>query len=139
MVDPLRVQTLLDRLGHETAALRRLRARPTGELLADEDLLAAVKYRFVVAPEACIGVGRHVVASEGLRAPRDYTDVFTVLSEAGLLAAHVTAELRDTAGFRDLLVHGYAQVDDTRVVEILHSRLEDLDRFRAALAAAAQD
>jgi hypothetical protein len=27
----------------------------------------------------------------------------------------------------------------TRVVEILHSRLEDLDRFRAALAAAAQD
>jgi len=134
MVDPLRVQTMLDRLGAEIAALRRLAARPPDELLADEDLLAAVKYRFVVALEVCIDVGRHLVASEGLRAPRDYADVFTVLADAELLATGTAAELRDTARFRNLLVHGYAQVDDERVVEILRTRLHDLDRFRTALA-----
>lgn len=138
MVDPLRVRTMLDRLGAEIAALRRLAARPPDELLADEDLLAAVKYRFVVALEVCIDVGRHVVASEGLRAPRDYADVFTVLAEAELLAATTAAELRDTARFRKLLVHGYALVDDDRVVQILQTRLDDLDRFRVALAATAR-
>jgi len=80
-----------------------------------------------------------LTTSEGLRAPRDYADVFTVLAEAGLLAAPTASELRDTARFRNLLVHGYATVDDERVVEILKTRLDDLDRFRAALAAAAQD
>lgn len=104
---------------------------------ADEDVLAGVKYRFVVAIEACIDAGRHLVASGGLRAPRDYADVFTVLGEAGILSADVVAELRDTARFRNLLVHEYVDVDDARVVEMLHSRLDDLQRFRRALATTA--
>lgn len=134
MVDPLRVQTLLDRLGAEIVALRRLARRDPDELLADEDVLAGVKYRFVVAIEACIDVGRHLVASEGLRAPRDYADVFTVLGEGGMLPDGIVATLRETARFRNLLVHSYVAVDDRRVVEILHTRVDDLQRFREALA-----
>ncbi len=138
MVDQLRVQSLLDRLGAEIAALRRLAKRDTDAPLADEDVLAGVKYWFVVAIEACIDVGRHLVASEGLRAPRDYADVFTVLGESGFLHADVVTELRDTARFRNLLVHEYVTVDDTRVIEILHTRVDNLQRFREALADAAR-
>ncbi len=134
MVDPLRIQTLLDRLGREITALRRLAKRDTDTLLADEDVLAGVKYRFVVAIEACIDVGRHLVASEGLRAPRDYADVFTVLGESGFLSDEVAATLRDTARFRNLLVHEYAVVDDNRVIEILHTGVDDLQGFRQTLA-----
>ena len=71
MVDELRVRQMLDRLGAEIDALRRLARRDAGELLRDDDLLAAVKYRFIVAIEVCIDIGRNVVASEGLRAPLD--------------------------------------------------------------------
>lgn len=139
MVDPLRVQTLLDRLGAEIAALRRLARRDATSLLADEDVLAGVKYRFVVAIEACIDIGRHIVASEALRAPRDYADVFTVLGEGELLPDDVVATLRDTARFRNLLVHEYVAVDNRQVVDILHSRVDDLQRFREALAQAVRE
>lgn len=137
MVDELRVRQMLDRLGVEIEALRRLARRDAGELLGDDDLLAAVKYRFIVAIEVCIDIGRHVVASEGLRAPLDYADGFAVLADAGLLDPDIAAELGDTARFRNLLVHGYARVDDTRVVEILADRVDDLAAFRVALARAA--
>jgi len=137
VVDELRVRQILDRLGVEIDALRRLARLDPGELLRDDDLLAAVKYRFIVAIEVCIDVGRHVVASEGLRAPLDYADAFAVLADAGLLDPAIAAELRDTARFRNLLVHGYAKVDDTRVVEILRDRVDDLAAFRTALARAA--
>jgi uncharacterized protein YutE (UPF0331/DUF86 family) len=137
VVDPLRVRTLLDRLAAEVEALRRLGARSTGELLADDDLLAAVKYRFIIAIEVCIDVGRHVIASEGLRAPLDYADVFTVLADADLVDPAIAADLRDTARFRNLLVHNYTKVDDARVVEILRERVDDLALFRTALARAA--
>jgi uncharacterized protein YutE (UPF0331/DUF86 family) len=139
VVDELRVRQMLDRLGAEIDALRRLGRRDADELLRDDDLLAAVKYRFIVAIEVCIDVGRHVVASEGLRAPLDYADVFAVLADAGLLDSAIAADLRDTARFRNLLVHGYAKVDDTRVVEILGERVDDLAAFRTALARAAGD
>jgi len=137
VVDELRVRQMLDRLGVEIDALRRLARLDPSELLRDDDLLAAVKYRFIVAIEVCIDVGRHVVASEGLRAPLDYADAFAVLADAGLLDPAIAAELRDTARFRNLLVHGYAKVDDTRVVEILRDRVDDLAAFRTALARAA--
>jgi uncharacterized protein YutE (UPF0331/DUF86 family) len=137
VVDELRVRELLDRLGDEIHALRRLAARNRDDLLADDDLLAAIKYRFIIAIEVCIDVGRHVIASEGLRAPLDYADVFTVLADAALLDPSTAADLRDTARFRNLLVHGYARVDDTRVVDILRERVGDLAAFRTALARAA--
>ena len=60
-----------------------------------------------------------------------------MLAEAALLDPSTAADLRDTARFRDLLVHGYARIDDTRVVEILGSRVDDLAAFRTALARAA--
>ena len=42
--------------------------------------------------------------------------------------------LQDMARFRNLLVHGYLNVDDERVVEILRTRLGDLETFRTSLA-----
>lgn len=41
------------------------------------------------------------------------------------------------AGFRNLLVHGYAVADDARVIDILHERIPDLARFRRRIAASA--
>jgi uncharacterized protein YutE (UPF0331/DUF86 family) len=133
MVDPGRLRALLDRLREETEQLRRLAASDERSL-AEPDALAAVKYRFVVAIETCIDAGQHVIASEGLRAPVDYADVFAVLGESGFLPADAVPSLQDMARFRNLLVHGYLNVDDERVVEILRTRLGDLDAFRSALA-----
>jgi uncharacterized protein YutE (UPF0331/DUF86 family) len=134
MVDPGRLRALLDRLTQETAHLRRLAALPPLELLADADLIAAVKYRFVVAIETCIDVGEHIVASEGLRSPTDFADTFAVLGEAGSIGEDLVPPLQDMARFRNVLVHGYQRVDDGRVVEILRSRLDDFERFKAATA-----
>ena len=75
-----------------------------------------------------------MIASEGLRAPLDYADVFTVLTDAALLDRSTAADLRDTARFRDLLVHGCARVGYTRVVDILRERVGDLAAFRTTLA-----
>lgn len=92
-------------------------------------------FRFVVAIEAAVDACRHVAASEGLRAPRDMRDAFVVLVEADWLDER--PELATMAGFRNLLVHGYAEVDDRRVREVLRTRLDDLDAFRRAVAARA--
>lgn len=132
MVDLPRLLALLDRISRETAELRRAAQRPDDELTSSSDALAAVKYRFVVAIEAAVDICRHVAASEGLRPPKDMRDAFAVLSEAGWLAQDV--DLGAMAGFRNLLVHGYAEIDDARVRDVLRTRLDDLDAFRRAIA-----
>ena len=139
MVDPGRVRSLLDRLGEETRELRRLAQMSPEELRADPDRLSAVKYRFVVALEVCIDIGEHIISSQGLEAPKDFADTFSVLGSAAYVAPETVPTLQDMARFRNLLVHGYQRVDDDRVVEILRSRLDDLDAFRASIAKALTD
>jgi uncharacterized protein YutE (UPF0331/DUF86 family) len=134
MVDAERLLLLLERIAAETRALRRLSSLDDAELADGSDALAAVKYRFVVAIEAVVDVCRHVAASERLRVPQDMRDAIAVLQEAGWLPA---GDLPDMAGFRNVLVHGYADVDDELVRRALRTRLDDLDAFRRALAARA--
>lgn len=126
---------LLDRLGREVADLRRLAGLAPEELLRDVDKLKSVKYSFVIAIEVCIDIAHHLVSRNALRAPASFADAFAVLHEAGVLDERLAADLADMARFRNLLVHGYARVDDGVVVRILRSRLGDVDAFVRAVAA----
>lgn len=136
MVDRGRLRALLDRIADETHQLRSL-AGGSEPILEDRIRVSAAKYGFVVVIEACIDIGQHIIASEGLRAPADFADVFAVLGESGYVPPELVPTLQDMARFRNLLVHGYLRIDDRRVAEILESRLDDLDRFRREVAGTA--
>ena len=134
MADNGRLRGLLTRIGDELEHLRRLSALTAEDLQRDPDRLAGVKYRFIVVIEASIDASRLFALSEGLRAATSFADSFVVLGEAGQLRADLVERLQAMARFRNLLVHGYAAVDDARVVEILKTQLDDLDEFRRSLA-----
>lgn len=134
MVDPRRLRTLLHRIAEEAKHLEELGRASDEDLLGDRTRLSAVKYGFVVATEAAIDAGEHVISSEGLRGPDSFGDVFKVLGEAGYIDQGLASRLEGMAGFRNVLVHGYLKVDDHRVLEILRTRLGDLDDFREQIA-----
>jgi uncharacterized protein YutE (UPF0331/DUF86 family) len=135
MVDEVRLRALLDRLRDAEAELRRLRALGPEAVRDDVDRLNSVKYLFVVAAEVAIDAGQHVIASEGLRAPASFAGVFEELGRGGWLPDELAASLAAMARFRNLLVHGYADVDDDIVLATLHGdRLDDLGRLRQELA-----
>jgi uncharacterized protein YutE (UPF0331/DUF86 family) len=135
MVDRLRLRALLERIDTEVVLLRETAARNDEALRSDRIALHAVKYAFVVAIEAAADAAHHVIASERLRTPDSLADSFAVLATAGFLPGELAPVLADMAGFRNLLVHGYAKVDDRRVIEILRTGPSDLEAFRRALAA----
>lgn len=134
MVDLPRLRRLLDRIAEEEAHLERLASFSDDELLDDHDRMHAVKYGFVVAIEAAIDAGRHIIASEGLRPPDSFSAVFDVLVDAGYLSAGTAAAMARAARFRNLLVHQYADVDDRRVIAFLRTHRSDLERFRREIA-----
>jgi uncharacterized protein YutE (UPF0331/DUF86 family) len=139
MVDAARLRRLLDRVRDAESELRRLRALDPSEVLTDPDRLNSVKYLFVIAAEAAIDAGQHVIAAEGMQAPATFAAVFEQLRRGGWLRDDLATSLAAMARFRNLLVHGYADVDDERVLASLHGdRLDDLTSFRQELAARAK-
>jgi uncharacterized protein YutE (UPF0331/DUF86 family) len=140
MLDPARLRSLLDRLREAESQLGRLRELGRDDVRDDVDRLNSVKYLYVVAAEAGIDAGQHVIATSGLRAPSTYAGVFTELGRVGVLSAELARSLESMARFRNLLVHGYADVDDDLVLDVLHGgSLEDLARLRTELACVLED
>jgi len=58
-----------------------------------------------------------------------------LLARAGKLPADLAATLRDMAGFRNVIVHGYQDVDLAVVEDVLRNHLGDLLAFVAAVRA----
>jgi uncharacterized protein YutE (UPF0331/DUF86 family) len=134
MVDVARLRAMLEHLADAEAMLGELRDRGPDEVRGDVHLLNSTKYLFIVAAEAAIDAAQHVLASEAGAVPATFAEVFEELGRVGYLPVDLATSLVPLARFRNLLVHGYADVDDDRVVEILAGEhLRDLARFRAEL------
>jgi uncharacterized protein YutE (UPF0331/DUF86 family) len=128
MVDSVRLTRLLARMTDTVAELRA-----TSDDEHSRQWLLAVKYLFVVAIEASTDVAQHLCASEGWGPPSTNADAMRVLARHGVIDEVLGDQLARAVGFRNVLVHQYAEVDDDRVVAML-DRLGDLDAFAAAVA-----
>lgn len=121
------------RLGSELVSaldrLRELAALPQDVFLADPHKIASAKYNFIVAIEAAVDMGSHLISKNRWRTPEDYADTFRVLGEKGVFEVPFVQELVKMARFRNRLVHLYWEVDDREVYRILTTRLDDLERF----------
>lgn len=82
--------------------------------------------------ELCVDIANHIIADRGLRVPATYSEAFDVLGEAGLLDAARRDVMIRMSKFRNVIVHDYARVDPTIVVQILREHLEDFIRFKTA-------
>lgn len=130
MVDAERLARLIARVSADIADLR---ATGTADLLGDELRLRAVKYSFVTAIEGCARAAQHVMSSEAMGVPESNAAAIRMLGEHGVVDSGLADRVSLAVGFRYVLVHEYAEVDDARVVANL-SLLDDLDAFVGQLA-----
>lgn len=119
---------MLRRLDVEIAYLRARAAQDRDALRADEERLSGLKYRFVTALETLVNISQHLCASEGWGPPRSNGDSVRLLGRHGVIDDELADRLAAAVGFRNVLVHQYAEVDDARVVAHL-DQVDDLVRF----------
>lgn len=130
MVDAERLTRILARVTTDVAGVR---ADARADLTVDAGALRAVKYGFVVAVEGCVRAAQHVVTSEVLGVPQTNADAVRLLARSGIVPEHVAEPVARAVGFRTLLVHEYAEVDDD-IVRSNVALLPDLDAFVAELS-----
>jgi uncharacterized protein YutE (UPF0331/DUF86 family) len=110
--------------------LQRHKGRAASELRANADLRWTVERGLQLCVQNVLDVASHLVAARGLDAP-DYATAIDKLAEIGVLPTEFAGGLRALAGFRNVLVHGYLQVDLGIVERILNEKLLELEQFAA--------
>ena len=113
--------------------LEKISKTPKETFLIDKILIGSAKYYLQVSIECCLDVANHIIASEKLRAPRDYSDSFLVIQEEGLISSELGDKLRQMAKFRNRLVHLYGEIDNTNVYEYINGDLKDIEEFKSII------
>ena len=124
------------RLAFIETCLRELRqfARP-GDLAGDIRERRFVEHTLQLAIQAALDVASHVVSDDRLGEPATNRALFDLLERAGWVDRDLADRLSNMAGFRNILVHGYADVDLAVVQDVVANHLGDLDAYVAAIRA----
>ena len=92
-----------------------------------------VEHTLQLAIQAALDVASHIVSDERLGEPTTNRELFDRLAGAEWISRELAEKLGDMAGFRNVLVHGYQDVDLDIVVDAATHRLEDVTAFVAAI------
>ena len=124
------------RLAFIETCLRELRqlARP-GELATDIREQRFVEHTLQLSIQAALDVASHIVAEERLGEPKTNRELFDRLAAAGWIGRELADRLSNMAGFRNILVYGYTDVDLQIVQDVIANHLGDLDAYVAGVGA----
>ncbi len=132
MVDEGRVVRLLRGISERTARLRS--AYGTDPAERGDLWLDGIKYLLVTTIESCVDVAQHVVSSDDFGAPDSNAAALRLLGSHGVIDVALAERLALAVGFRNVLVHQYAQVDDA-IVRAASERLGEFDDFVTQVSA----
>jgi uncharacterized protein YutE (UPF0331/DUF86 family) len=128
------LDTRLERIERECNALEHVAGGSVLEFLADEALVLATERRIQIAVQAAIDVASHVTAAQGSHAPETYRETFAELAALAVIDDRLAAKMQRAAGLRNILVHGYLEVDAQQLHATLREDVEDLRAFVAAMS-----
>jgi uncharacterized protein YutE (UPF0331/DUF86 family) len=90
-----------------------------------------VEHTLQVAIQAALDVASHIVSDRRLGEPQTNRELFALLERDAWVPADLRGRLAQMAGFRNVLVHGYDEVDLAVLRDVLTSRVGDLATFAA--------
>ena len=117
---------------HRTAAtvreLLRYRGVSESELRADTAKRWAIERGLLLCIQNSLDIASHAASVEG-RDPRTYAEAIDSLVETEVLPRDFGERFRGVAGFRNIIVHGYLELDLGRAATFLNEQTGDFEEF----------
>ena len=128
-LDRERILAKVDQLDGYIAELKEIAPKSFAEYQKVEKKRACERL-LQVSIEVIIDICNLLVSGLRLGLPAEEDDLFRKLVEAGIMTKEMGETLREIKGFRNILVHQYAQVDDRIVYEAVNTKLGDFALFK---------
>jgi len=123
------IEGKLDIIDRNLRFLEEIKALSTDQFLGSYKDVQAAKYSLLEIMEICIDIANYIISVKGFRRAEEYSEMFKVLKEEGVIGKGLATKLEDMARFRNLLVHRYGEIDNRRVLEIIKHNLKDIEGF----------
>lgn len=119
----------MKRLEKSLQILQQSSEVPFEELISNDVLLSAVERNLHVAIECILDIGNHIIAEKGFETPEGNEDIIRILGDEKVVPSDFARRVKGIAGFRNILVHEYTDIDYGLLYNFLTYRLNDLREF----------
>lgn len=123
------VQRKLAELDARVARVRAHRRVSPEALASDRDALDLVAFNLMLAVQAACDLASHLIADEGWTAPSTIADCFDQLAEHQVVTAATATALKRAVAYRNIIAHGYAELEVAAMHAASTVGLADLDQF----------
>ena len=127
-IDPVVVRRHLAAMRLSVEVLRGHSGRDVVLLREDPEERWVVERGLQLCAQNALDVATHIAVGMGRDVP-DYASAVDVLADIGVLPRPFAADFRGMAGFRNIIVHGYLDVDIEILHQVLNLRLNDFVEF----------
>jgi len=135
LVDRYVVRARIAKIREYVALLRKIRRLAEEPQFVKDPLIYGNAERYLqLAIQAVLDVSNHIVADMKLSLPGDSRELFDLLAKHKVLPAPLSKRLVSMAGFRNVLVHEYLEIDRRRVYQVLKDDLGDFEKFIKAVS-----
>ncbi len=135
MVDRFVVAARLAKIREYVALLRKIRGLADERHFVSDPLIYGNAERYLqLAIQAVLDISHHIVADRDLPLPADSRSLFELLARQKVISKTLSVKLAAMAGFRNILVHEYLEIDRRRVYQALTRDLRDFETFIRAVS-----
>jgi len=134
MVDRETLERRLRVLAELDGKLLGFASIPEYEFIASNPLHDLAERYLHLAVECMVDIGNHLLAELPSPAPETYREGFGALAAHGMVPVDLARRLQGWAGFRNVLVRLYLDIDHALTWKVIQNDLGDLGEFRAAVA-----
>jgi len=128
-IDKIIIYGKIDIIERNIRFLREYKEKDESEILSSYKDLQAIKYSLFEIIEACIDIASHIISTKGFQRAENYAEMFEILDKNNIIRTTLSKKLSNMARFRNILVHGYAKIDDSKVIIFVKEELKDIENF----------
>ena len=124
-----RILLKLDEMNKYMEELERFLPAEEEEYLENQQVKRACEKTIELAIEAAMSIVSIIVSHNKFGFPKDEDDLIAIVEKKMIVSSALAATLKEMKGFRNILVHRYAEVDDARAYHTLTGELGDFNSF----------
>ena len=135
MVDRYVVDARLAKIREYIGLLQKIYKLSSEKAFIKDPLIYGNAERYLqLAIQCVLDVSNHIVADMRLNLPSDNKELFELLVRKKIVPTALARRLMPMAGFRNILVHEYLEIDRKRVYAVLKNDLKDFEKFIRAVS-----
>ena len=128
MVQKNLVKEKLKEMDEYLKQLRKYESMTEEELNENLEKLWVIERGLQLCIQIVLDIGNHILAAQGV-VVEQYSDIFNKLVKLNVLPEKFAKKIIGMAGFRNILVHEYADVNNKELIRVLNNSLEDFNQY----------